>query len=237
MKKHSSIVQAELSGPALPGGRLTFVPVLPASGLLEEIKKVSRQRINLRPGQLFYLQDRALLYGTIGSPACIMMLERVRMIGLKEILVLSYCGSLSPQLTIGQAFIPLQALSQEGTSRHYLPKRDGLYYPTEEMILRLTSFLKRNQLSYSSGCLASTDAPFRETLPWLKKMQKRGVQAVDMEMSAILAFSRFYGIKAAGLFLISDQLSERSWSDGFNSPALKDATLKYFKPVILSEFI
>ncbi|MGB9893763.1 MAG: nucleoside phosphorylase [Candidatus Saccharicenans sp.] len=236
MKKDISIVQPEISGLAIPQGKLIFIPFLPDSQLINEVKKRSRLKINLKPGQLFYLPDRAVLYGAVGAPACILALERVRLLRLKEILVLSYCGSLSSSLRIGQAFIPLKAWSDEGTSKHYVAKRKAIYRPSPDLVFSLKNFLNEHGLRFSSGPIVSTDAPFRETASWLKQMQEKGVKAVDMEISAVLSFSVFYGIKSAGLFIVSDELFSGRWVEASSSPEVKKAGQEYFLPLILTKF-
>jgi len=53
-----------------------------------------------------------------------------------------------------------------------------------------------------------------------------------MEISAVLAFSQFYGLEAAGLFIISDQLSLASWHNLTDSQQVRAATDNYFRPLI-----
>jgi len=56
--------------------------------------------------------------------------------------------------------------------------------------------------------------------------------AVDMEISAVLAFSEFYGLETAGLFIVSDELSQSLWRNLMSSQEVFKATEKYFRPLI-----
>lgn len=235
MNKQESIVKPEFRGPEIPGARLVFIPFLPFPGLISEIKKLATLTRSIHSSQLFYLKKKAVLYGPIGAPASISSLEKIRLLGVKEIILLSYCGSLSEDLRIGQAFIPVSALSDEGTSRHYLARKNKFYYPARESLLNLKSYLERNDLSYTVGSIVSTDAPYRETPSWMKKMQKKGIRAVDMEASAVFAFSDFYGIKTAGLFIVTDELFSGCWLNGLRSQPVHETTRKYFLPLIFDD--
>ncbi|MDI6845127.1 MAG: hypothetical protein QME28_03210 [Candidatus Saccharicenans sp.] len=235
MDKSASITRPELSGPALPGGRLVLMPFSPVSDFLPRVNRNAWQKIRVQPGKLLYLNKTAVLLAGPGAPLSVMALEKVRNLGLKEILVLSYCGSLIENLRTGMALVATGALSQEGTSYHYACSRHGLYTPDKEMLYMIKNTLQRLHLPFASGFIVSTDAPYRETASWLKKLQRKKIVAVDMEMSAVLAFARFYRLKAAGLFIVTDELSAKKWEDGSRSQAVKSATEKYFYPLIFSE--
>ncbi|MDY0231632.1 MAG: hypothetical protein RBR88_04035 [Candidatus Saccharicenans sp.] len=229
------MVKSCLQGPVIPGGRLIFMPIMLRSPLVKKLLARSTFSLNLKPGRLYYLKSKAIVSGLLGAPASIYSLEKIRNLGLKEIIVLGYCGSLSSSLLSSQALVPLEAHSDEGTSRHYDSKKSGIYNPSSELTDKLVSFLVRQGLPFSHGAIVSTDAPYRETSSWLKRRQQKGIIAVDMEMSAILAFSTFYGLKAAGLFLVSDELFSDQWPEVSQSQDLKTATLNYFLPLIEDE--
>jgi purine-nucleoside phosphorylase len=235
MKKEESRVRPEFSGPEIPEGYLIFIPFLPYPGLITEIAKAVIKTLKIYSGQLFYLNNKAVLYGGVGAPASIITLEKIRLLGVKRITLLSYCGSLSENLSTAMAFLPDSALSDEGTSRHYLYRRNNLFYPNKKSVLKIKSYLNRHNLPYAIGSIVSTDAPYRETLSWIKKMQKKRQQAVDMEVSAVLAFSEFYGIKAAGLFIVSDELFGGKWVNGLLRPSVLESTRKYFLPLIFDQ--
>ncbi len=72
----------------------------------------------------------------------------------------------------------------------------------------------------------STDAPSRE--PWVKAraLSHNGVVAIDMEASALYAVASVRGIRAASLFVVSDELGSDGWNPGFEHPAFESGTRK-----------
>ncbi|MBC7364115.1 MAG: nucleoside phosphorylase [Candidatus Aminicenantes bacterium] len=237
MKEEESIVKPDFRGPKIPGGYLVYLPYLPSQDISGWLKNSSKQTIGLPSAKLYYLKDQAVLVGSLGAPAAISSLEKIRLAGLKKIVLLSYCGSLSEPLKIGQAFVPLQAASDEGTSRHYLSSKSTVIAPPGRLTARLIRYLKQNSLPFKTGAIVSTDAPYRETPTWMRKMQKKGLVAVDMEASAVFAFGHFYKIAMAALFLVSDELFSGRWQNGLRSQELEQATLKYFKPLLDKPFL
>ncbi len=234
MRKEPSITRPEFSGPPLPAGRLIYFPFFPDSELPGRLSREASAGLTVGPGRLFLLDRAAVLLGGLGAPAGIMALEKIRQLGLREILLLSYCGSLSPELVIGQVFLPVKALSQEGTSRHYSRARNGFYFPSPGVIKELRQFLSRNNLTWTEGAIVSTDAPYRETVSWMKSLKWKKIMAVDMEISAVLSFAAFYRLRAAGLFIVSDELFSGRWKNGSHGQEVLAATAQYFYPLIFN---
>jgi len=230
--RQESIARPEFRGPDIPAGRLIFIPFMPFPGVISDLRKKASRKTGLHQSELFYLENQAVLYGPVGASSSVSSLEKLRLGQLKEIILLSYCGSLTEQLEIGQALLPLSARSDEGTSSHYLPRKDRLYQVSPKGREELINHLAGRKLPYAEGTMVSTDAPYRETPAWLKKMQKKGILAVDMEISAVLSFSQFYGLEASGLFIVSDQLSLASWRNLMDSQQVRSATDNYFRPLI-----
>jgi len=147
--REESIARPSFSGPEIPAGRLIFIPFMPFKSFASDLRKKASQKVNLHQSQLFYFKEQAVLYGPVGASASVSTLEKIRLGNLKEIIVLSYCGSLSESLRIGQAFLPLCALSDEGTSSHYLPGEDGLFRVSTTRRQRLVDYLVARDLPYA----------------------------------------------------------------------------------------
>ncbi len=76
--------------------------------------------------------------------------------------------------------------------------------------LRLVNILKKENIDYYRGKGWTIDAPYRETKKEIKKYQKEDVLAVDMEASAMFAIAKAFKVKAAAIFVISDNLTGKS---------------------------
>ena len=156
----------------------------------------------------------------LGAPHAVMAAEKVMALGAERLWIVGWCGSLRPDLAIGDIVVPADALSEEGTSPHYPiagpPRTD------EELNARLEGALRERKCAFKKGTVWTTDAPYRETPGKVSAYAGRGVLAVEMEMSALMTVALFRGIRSAGLLVVSDELHELKWRPGFGDPRLKE---------------
>jgi uridine phosphorylase len=182
-------------------------------------------------GSLLHKGGLAVHLGCIGAPAAVLALEPLLLSGAKKILILGFCGSLVRRLSISDAVVITKARSDEGTSKHYVPGKK-VFRPAKEFSRDVENRLSDRGLSYSRCSLVSTDAPYRETGEWLEKFQRLGAEGVDMEAAAVFALAEFYGIEAAALMIISDELWGGSWKSGFGKFLIEKRAEKYFIPFL-----
>jgi uridine phosphorylase len=183
-------------------------------------------------GQVFRLGNGAALYGATTAPLACIALEPLILMGVKEILLLGFCGSLHAGFRVGDAVSVSKAFAGEGTSRHYLPGRRR-FLPSGPLRASLESTLKANGLEFKTGTIISTDAPYRETPVWLRGAIQRGAQTVDMETSAVFALAEYHRIRAASLQVVSDELFTGSWKSGFDDPRLRGRARDCFLPFLV----
>src|SRR5208283_3543131 len=55
----------------------------------------------------------------VGAPQAVMILEKLIVLGARRVILLGWAGGLSPTLSPGDIILPDEAISEEGTSRHY----------------------------------------------------------------------------------------------------------------------
>ena len=101
---------------------LTFIPAL-QHRLMRNLdmpppqpQRIARQAWYNPDGRPF-----STLSSPVGAPMAVMLLEQLIALGARRFLYLGFCGALDPTLSIGDLFIPLRAVREEGTSYHYLP--------------------------------------------------------------------------------------------------------------------
>lgn len=157
----------------------------------------------------------------VGAPQAIMILEKLIVLGARRVILLGWAGGLSPTLSPGDIILPDEAISEEGTSRHYSDEIRSR--PSYSLLNDLKKDMKQEGLSYRQGPIWTTDAPYRETIDKLKELQSQGVLGVDMETSALFTVSAFRGIEAAALLIVSDDLSKMTWHHGFQDPKFLQA--------------
>jgi uridine phosphorylase len=194
---------------------------------LEYLVKVSKNVASFNMGffNLYQSKSDKNIFSTLtgpflGAPQAVMGLEKILALGAKRIWVLGWCGSLQHDLKIGDLVIPSSAVSEEGTSQHY-PIDGDLRITNEELNWMLETALQEKGHSFKRGSVWTTDAPYRETPAKIKEYQKKGVLAVEMEMSALMTLAVYRKVKIAGLLVVSDELSGLKWHTGFTSPVLK----------------
>jgi len=167
----------------------------------------------------------------IGAPQAVMGLEKMIALGARRIWVTGWCGSLQPDLVIGDLVDPVDALEDEGTSQHY-PLSGKAPRADEGLRASLASALKRRERSPRSGRLWSTDAVYRETRGKVQALGRAGVLAVDMEISALLTVAAYRGVRLAALLAVSDELFDLTWRPGFSSRALRDGSEAAVKAIL-----
>ena len=209
-----------------------YIPVDPPSRILENvlIEKASRDK-EASFGRLFLLDNTAVLYRCLGASSAVIGLEHLIASGTKEILILGFCGSLNPDFSVFDVVSVSKAFSEEGTSRHYFPDKKN-FHSSGLLRQKIEGRLTERNLSFTHGVAVSTDAPFRETKSWLADKQKKGIDVVDMEASAVFALGEYHDIPTAALMIVSDELAGNKWKNVFNYPRLNALVKKYFIPFL-----
>jgi uridine phosphorylase len=207
-------------------------PELPAVGLLAinpgDSRYLAEQAVRLGGTRHFLFNsnlhlipeglggERIFIAGpAVGAPMAVMVLEKLIALGAKKVIVCGWCGSLTPDLPVGDILLPTWAVSEEGTSKHYpVPDR-----ATSGPILRetLAGYLGQNNFACQEGPIWTTDAPYRETRAKVDAYARKMILGVDMEFNALVTVAAFRNIELAAVFLVSDELWRPRWQPGFRS--------------------
>ncbi|MBN2060397.1 MAG: nucleoside phosphorylase [Deltaproteobacteria bacterium] len=157
----------------------------------------------------------------LGAPQAVMGMEKLIALGAERVWVIGYCGSLYSGLRIGDILIPVNAVSEEGTSPHY--PIDGKKAETDMGLNKcLEKFLHEKSLPYRYGRVWTTDAPYRETAEKIKAYGDAGIMGVEMELSALITVAAYRKVRLSALLLVSDELFDLKWRPGFSSPLLNE---------------
>ena len=156
----------------------------------------------------------------LGAPHAVMGMEKIIALGAKRIWSVGWCGSLQPDLKIGDLVIPTGAVCEEGTSAHY-PIGDQAPTSDRELCSRLDFRLCQEGRACKQGTIWTTDAPYREIPSKVRAYREKGVLAVDMEMSALMTLAIYRSVRFAGLLVVSDELSDLTWRPGFRNPRFR----------------
>jgi len=159
----------------------------------------------------------AVIRSEVGAPAAGMIAEVLFASGVNRLVMVGLAGSLSPSCPIGSVVIPTWGIREEGTSYHYL-EPDEVPTPSDALVETLCGQL--NPLRPHKGGIWTIDAPYRETWSKVKAYAKRRAVAVDMETTALMSIAMFRRAEFAAALVISDELHEGVWKQGFHSPEL-----------------
>jgi uridine phosphorylase len=155
-----------------------------------------------------------------GAPGTIMLLEELVAFGVRHAVFLGYCGAIREEVAIGDIILPTEAIREEGTSYHYLPKGEKTL-PDPKVQGKLVDGMSRTGLSFRQGRVWTTDAPYREAPEKIRRYGREGVLGVEMEMAAAFAFGKARGVSVGAVLVVSDKVSEKEWQIGFFSPKIK----------------
>jgi uridine phosphorylase len=173
----------------------------------------------LGPFELFLVKRSGQLPLALAGPALgashgVMVMEKLIALGAKRIWFLGWCGSLQPSLSIGDLIIPTFSASEEGTSHHY-PVHGKKSRTNSLLNSKLENALSTSKLPFKKGPIWTTDAIYRETEKKVKSYAKKGILAVEMEISALIRLAAYRCVHFAALLVVSDELSSLEWYSGF----------------------
>lgn len=215
--------------------RIIYLPWdLPGGFIFRTLRERAQSKTLLEFTHLYRFSRHCVVGPGLGAPLAVLVLEPFILGGAKEIVLLGFCGSLSRRIKVGDAVSISCALSDEGTSRHYHPRKEA-FSPSPRLQSKLEGGLQARGLDFRTGVLVTTDAPFRETPAWLRRSRHKGAGLVDMEASAVFALAEYHGIQAASVQIVSDELSSGRWKTAFRSDLLKQRARDYLLPFFLGD--
>lgn len=119
----------------------------------------------------------------VGASYAVLVAEQLFVSGCEFLISITSAGIINEPETAKRFALITEAISDEGTSYHYLPKERPAQLST-----RLNQKLPENDLWFQAKRW-TTDAPYRETNSAIKAMKEEKVTCVEMEASALYAFA------------------------------------------------
>lgn len=209
--------------PDISGKTVVMVPVMPDFKLFKQVFGAGAVKQNFFGAELITnipgLPNAALCGPFIGGPQAVMLLEVLTANGARRFIFCGLCGGLVETVSAGSFFVAASAFSDEGAARHY--SAESIFAGDAALREKLCAALERAKAVYSTGCMASIDAIFRETLTVINYYRARGCMAVDMETAALYAAARFHNVSICGVFVVSDVFGESDWRGEFGNSAVK----------------
>ncbi len=147
----------------------------------------------------------------MGAPASVGVLEEISSMGVQHYIVLGTCGVLTARHDADHVILPARALRDEGTSFHYATAGDFIDAQSSSLAL-MACVLDEAQVGFSVATTWSTDAFYRETRAKMARCLELGVEVVDMEAAALMAWSQWRHVNLYQFFYTADQLTTAGWN-------------------------
>ncbi len=172
----------------------------------------------------------------IGASYGVMLLESLIARGARDIIVLGWCGAVTPGLSCGDLIIPDHAIVDEGTSCSYKVLDTDLpcSRPDKNLSDRFSDLLTGQGVKFFRHPIWTTDAIYRETSQKVAWFREKGAHAVEMECSALFAAAEYRKVNITALLVVSDSLASGSgdWNPGFRKKTFKAARKSACKSVM-----
>ena len=149
---------------------------------------------------------------SIGAPIASVLIPEVATIyDCKKAVIFGTCGSLDKNIAPTSLIVPSACYRDEGTSYHYMEPSD---YIDMRYYKKVCSYLDELGLNYVVGKSWTTDAFYRETDIEMNLRKQEGCIAVEMELAAVEAVTRYHGIELYSFLYRADNLDSKSWDKG-----------------------
>lgn len=124
----------------------------------------------------------------VGASYAVLLAEQLFVSGCELLISITSAGKINEG--VGADYLLIKdTIRDEGTSYHYLPPEDECGI-AKDLLERLTSLVTCQTVNVQIGKSWTTDAPYRETASSILQARSLGADAVEMEASALYAFSK-----------------------------------------------
>lgn len=125
----------------------------------------------------------------VGASFAVLLAEQMFVSGCELLISITSAGTITPPPNNEQFIVIEEAMRDEGTSYQYLRPEEPAKL-NRDLLNRLKPILDDPEVSVGIGKSWTTDAPYRETQSAINYAKQQQVTAVEMEASALYAFSQ-----------------------------------------------
>jgi AMP nucleosidase len=150
------------------------------------------------------IEKISILDFKIGSPAAALVIDLIANLPIRAVLLLGMCGGLRRHYKVGDYFVPIASIRQEGTSDYYFPPE----VPSLANFLiqkKVSDLLDNDGATYHIGITHTTNKRFWEFNDAFKeRLELTRPQAIEMECATLFTASYYYRLPLGALLLVSD---------------------------------
>lgn len=125
----------------------------------------------------------------VGSSYAVLVAEQLFVSGCEYLISVTSAGIVSQPMSSKRFALITEAVRDEGTSYHYLPKEVPSTIP-RALYDSIGSQASETGCPWFEAKSWTTDAPYRETQAAISAMEKENVTCVEMEAAALYAFAQ-----------------------------------------------
>ncbi len=228
--------------PVPPVGVLLVNPVEAKTQMERAVAAGARRRFLFNSGLVVDERADFFLAGpAVGAPVAVMTLEKLTALGARRVLLCGWCGAISPRLRIGDVLVPTRADIGEGTSQYYRRNHEENSEesaPHQGFSEETATRLAAANITVRGGCVRSTDGIYREERETLLALHRDyGVDAIDMEFSALCSAAAFRGTEFAAVLVVSDITCGEKWQPGHKTEIFRKSTERVLSLCCSKEFL
>lgn len=155
-----------------------------------------------------------------GAPRAVEPVHALGSVGTPMVIQIGSCGGLQPETQTGDVVLPDPAVIGEGASQYY--GGAGTSVGTASLIDRLQTSLKTEGFTTHRGLHLTTSSLFVQPPEVVQQWREAGYLGVDMETSAVFTVAQHFGMQAASLVFVWDELIKgRTFLDAY-TPAERE---------------
>ena len=145
----------------------------------------------------------------VGAPFAVLVAEQLFASGCRLLVSVTSAGQITPIGPTPYFVLIDRALRDEGTSYHYLAPATFAEAPDAKLLARIEAAVGSEPgITLHRGATWTTDAPYRETEAAIARARDLGALAVEMEASALYAFSRATGHAAVCFAHVTNAMAQ-----------------------------
>ncbi len=157
----------------------------------------------------------------VGAPGLAIKMEELIALGVRRFVAVGTAGALMGSHPIGEIVLCPKALAEDGVAHHYLPDGERIASADAELVAAWERFANGQALAFHPHAPAwSFSALFRETVEDMLRVHRLGFSVVEMEAASLYAIAKEKGVQALSLFVISDSITEESWTPKIKDPLM-----------------
>ena len=145
-----------------------------------------------------------------GSPIVVELAEELAVMGVKKMILMTWGGTLQPDLSPGDIVVCNRAIRDDGASHHYLPPEKYIC-ADDALAQQLVEAIQARGAQSTLGTTWTTDAPYRETRQEVQQYQSEGIKTVEMESAGLFTVGKVRGIPTISVVVVMDSLATFQW--------------------------